>query len=291
MSEFGERVVAGMVAGVIVAGITVVVMLSRATSSRLIRTNVSGRSVPAILGLPVALGALAVAAVRSVLGGEVEARAGAVVAVIVLVTWAGGLVDDLRGDEDERGFSGHLRAAGRGRVTGGIVKVVAGGVAGLIAGLIAAEGWAVVEVALTVALVANLVNLLDRAPGRAAKVWLLGAVPLALWGAEFWIVAAAGMLGAVLVCLPVDLGERAMLGDAGANPLGGVLGLGLAASFDRPGRIVVIVVALLLNLASEKWSFSRAIAATAPLRWLDGLGRRPGAPGIGSSDQNASHER
>lgn len=279
MSEFGERIVAGMAAGVVVAGIGVVMMLGRATSPRLIRTNVAGRSVPAILGLPVALGALAVAFVRWVLGSGAEARAGAAVAVIVLVTWAAGLVDDLRGDEGERGFSGHLRAAVRGRVTGGVLKVVAGGVAGLIAGVIAADGWGVVEVALTVALVANLVNLLDRAPGRAAKVWLLGAVPIALWGAEVWIVAAAGMLGAVLVCLPVDLGERAMLGDAGANPLGGVLGLGLAASFDRPGRIVVIVVAALLNVASERWSFTRAIEATAPLRWLDRLGRRGGQTG------------
>jgi hypothetical protein len=279
MSEFGERVVAGMAGGVIVAGIAVVVMLGRATSPRLIRTNVFGRSVPAILGLPVALGALAVAATRWVLGSGAEARAGAAVAVIVLVTSAGGLVDDLRGEEGERGFSGHLRAAARGRVTGGLVKVVTGGVAGLIAGVIAADGWAVLEVALTVALVANLVNLLDRAPGRAAKAWLLGAVPVALWGAEVWIVAAAGMLGALLVCLPVDLGERAMLGDAGANPLGGVLGLGLAASFDRPGRIVVIVVAALLNVASERWSFSRAIEGTAPLRWLDRLGRSPGPLG------------
>ncbi len=64
-----------------------------------------------------------------------------------------------------------------------------------------------------------------------------------------------------------------MLGDAGANPLGAVLGVGLAASLDEPARLVAIVVLLALNLASEKWSFSKAIEASPPLRWLDGLGR------------------
>jgi hypothetical protein len=38
-------------------------------------------------------------------------------------------------------------------------------------------------------------------------------------------------------------------------------------------------VALLLNLASERWSFSSAIDAVSPLRWLDRLGRRgPSSP-------------
>jgi UDP-GlcNAc:undecaprenyl-phosphate/decaprenyl-phosphate GlcNAc-1-phosphate transferase len=271
MSEFGERVVVGMAVGVIVAAAT---MMVRATPARLMRTNVSGRSIPAILGVPVALGALVVAAAHWIFGSGAEARAGAAVAVIVVISFSAGLFDDLRGEESERGFGGHLRAAAGGRVTGGVVKILGGGLAGLGAGFIAADGWAVLEVALAVALVANFVNLLDRAPGRAAKMWLVVALPLTLWGAELWAVAAAGMLGAVLVCLPVDLGERAMLGDAGSNPMGGVLGLGLAASLDRPGRIAVIVVALMLNIASEKWSFSRAIEAVPGLRWFDSLGRR-----------------
>jgi UDP-GlcNAc:undecaprenyl-phosphate GlcNAc-1-phosphate transferase len=276
MSEFGERVVAGMATGMVAAALAVVA-IARSSPARLMRTNVSGRSIPAILGAPVAVGALVVAAARLILGSGAEARAGAAVAVIVVIAGAAGLYDDLRGDEGERGYTGHLGAAARGRVTGGMVKILAGGVAGVCAGLIVADEWAVIEVAFAVALVANVVNLLDRAPGRAAKVWLLVAIPLTLWGAEVWAVAAAGMLGAVLVCLPVDLGERAMLGDAGANPMGAVLGLGLAISFDRPGRIAVIVIALLLNLASERWSFSRAIDGTPVLRWFDALGRRRAA--------------
>ncbi|MGH2787962.1 MAG: hypothetical protein ACRDJV_08630 [Actinomycetota bacterium] len=279
MSEFGERVVAGTASGALVAALVLMIVLARRVPEQLMRTNVSVRLVPVVLGAPVVVAGVVVALVRLFFGGDVEARFGAALAIAIGVTAIGGLADDLRGSEESSGFAGHLRAAGHGRVTGGLVKIAAGGVAGIVAGLIVADGWAAVEVALAVALWANVVNLFDRAPGRAAKVWLLVAVPVALWGGEAWTLGAAGMLGAVLVCLPVDLGERAMLGDAGSNPLGAVAGLGLAASFDRPGRIAVIVVAVALNLASERWSFSRAIEATPGLRALDRLGRRRDRPG------------
>jgi hypothetical protein len=198
---------------------------------------------------------------------------GVAVSVVVLVmTWAGGW-DDRRGDERPRGFKGHLGAARSARLTGGIVKLVAGGAAGLLAGLLIAEGIAIVEVALLVALTANLINLLDRAPGRAAKVAILIAVPLVGFGEPVWGLAAAGSLGALLGTLGYDLSERAMLGDAGANPLGAVLGLGLAAALDQKGRWIAVVVLLALNLASERWSFSKAIEKTPFLKALDRIGR------------------
>jgi hypothetical protein len=138
-----------------------------------------------------------------------------------------------------------------------------------------ADGWDAIEVGAVVALTANLVNLLDRAPGRAGKVVLAAAVAPALWGPADWTVAAAGLLGAAVAVLGPDLRERAMLGDAGANPLGAVVGLGLATSMQTPGRLVVIAVLLALNAVSERWSFSRAIERTPFLAALDRLGRRP----------------
>ena len=119
-----------------------------------------------------------------------------------------------------------------------------------------------------------MINLLDRAPGRAAKTALLIGVPLGIAGEGAWAAPAAAVFGALLYCLVPDLRERAMLGDAGANPLGAVIGVGLIVSLTEPGRLIAIALLLALNLASEKWSFSRAIEATPPLRWLDGLGRK-----------------
>ena len=145
--------------------------------------------------------------------------------------------------------------------------------AALAAGVLTGAGWYVVEAAALIALSANLLNLLDRAPGRAAKVALLAAIPLVFLGAEQWVTAAGGLLGALVVCLVPDLRERAMLGDAGANPLGAGLGLALALSLDRPGRMIALALLVVVNLASERWSFSRRIQRVAWLRALDELGR------------------
>jgi hypothetical protein len=65
-----------------------------------------------------------------------------------------------------------------------------------------------------------------------------------------------------------------MLGDAGANPLGGALGLGLVLGFAPGVRNIALVVVILANLASEAVSFSAVIDRVAPLRYLDRLGRR-----------------
>jgi len=151
---------------------------------------------------------------------------------------------------------------------------VTGGLAGLGAGALVSSGAMVVVVGASVALGANLLNLTDRAPGRAGKVWLVLVLPLFIWGDAAWVVAASPMAGALLGCLGADLRERAMLGDAGANPLGAVMGLGLAASLPAPGLLIAVAVLLAANLASERWSFSSAIDKRRWLRAVDRLGRK-----------------
>jgi UDP-GlcNAc:undecaprenyl-phosphate GlcNAc-1-phosphate transferase len=199
---------------------------------------------------------------------------GAACGLVLTALWAAGWWDDGRGDERARGFAGHLGAARRLQLTGGLVKLTVGAVAGLAAGVLVAKGPAVIEVGLLVALGANTINLFDRAPGRAGKVALIGLLPLAAFGAARWSVVAAGCVAALVASLPADLSERAMLGDAGVNPVGGVLGLGLALSLPELWRVIAIVLLLALNLASERWSFSRAIAQVGFLSKLDRLGRR-----------------
>ena len=82
------------------------------------------------------------------------------------------------------------------------------------------------------------------------------------------------MLGAALAELPGDLGETRMLGDVGANPLGALLGLRLAANW-APARWAALAVVTALTVASERVSFTQVIARHAPLRALDEWGRRP----------------
>ena len=119
---------------------------------------------------------------------------------------------------------------------------------------------------------ANLVNLLDLRPGRAGKAGALVAAA-GLGGPAGSLVA--GPLGATLATLPADLGEQVMLGDAGANALGALLGLRLASISGRAPRAGLLAVVAALTLASERISFTKVIEATPGLRELDRLGRRP----------------
>jgi hypothetical protein len=118
---------------------------------------------------------------------------------------------------------------------------------------------------------ANLVNLLDLRPGRAAKVCLLAAGAL-LGGTSGALVA--GPLGATAAVLPADLGEQVMLGDCGANSVGALLGLRLAGIPARSARAALLAGIAGLTLVSEKISFTQVIDATPGLRELDRLGRR-----------------
>lgn len=273
---------AALAAGV-VGGLLATMAALRAAPTGLVGTNVNGRQVPVVLGFGVAVGAVAGIFALVAAGSFTESqasdgsidfsRAGIVIG-IVGVMFAAGLYDDRRGDEAARGFRGHLGAARGGALTGGLVKIAAGALAGLIATLPFAGPLHKLEAFLLVPLAANLFNLLDRAPGRAVKVGWLFLVPLLAFGSEQWGLAAAGATGALLAVTPFDVRERGMLGDAGANPLGAIVGLGLALSLPEPWLALSVVVMLTLNALSERASFSTVIDSSAWLRALDRIGRR-----------------
>jgi UDP-N-acetylmuramyl pentapeptide phosphotransferase/UDP-N-acetylglucosamine-1-phosphate transferase len=200
--------------------------------------------------------------------------------VVGTVSGLVGGYDDLAGARPEqardKGLAGHLAALREGRVSAGAVKVAGIGAAAVTAALLTRRsGRGVVDGVLTTGLVAgtaNLVNLLDLRPGRAGKAGVLAAAAT-LRGPAGGLVA--GPLGAALAVLPEDLGERVMLGDSGANALGALLGLRLAAIPGRTPRAALLAGITALTLASEKVSFTRVIEATPGLRELDRLGRRP----------------
>jgi len=189
-----------------------------------------------------------------------------------------GVYDDLAGSGKRRGLRGHLGALANGEVTTGAVKLGGLGVTGAASALLL--GGEPIDVVVNAGLVAggaNLLNLFDLRPGRAIKVATLSAALITAGGGERGARAAAAPLGAALALLPDDLGERAMLGDAGANALGAMLGGAAAVSLPRPARIALLAGIVALTGASEKISFTKVIERTPPLRWLDMLGRRPPA--------------
>jgi hypothetical protein len=64
-----------------------------------------------------------------------------------------------------------------------------------------------------------------------------------------------------------------MLGDSGANALGALLGVSMAARTGPLGRAGVLAALAALTAASEKVSFTQVIQRTPGLRELDALGR------------------
>ena len=72
---------------------------------------------------------------------------------------------------------------------------------------------------------------------------------------------------------PYDLREMAMLGDAGSNALGGLLGLNSVSRFTGRQRWVAIGALAGLTLIGERRSLGRLIERTPFLRDVDAWGR------------------
>jgi UDP-GlcNAc:undecaprenyl-phosphate GlcNAc-1-phosphate transferase len=279
------------------------------------RTNHRGELVTLLEGPAVAVGAItaeilgaAVAARRpgragvartaeSQLHSFSERTAGSHASLAMAVAGGGalgfGVLDDLAGSGQRRGLKGHLGALAHGEVTTGAVKLAGLAVTGLAGGLLL--GGRRSDVVINAGLIAagaNLLNLFDLRPGRAVKVATLSAGLIAAGSAaggpdrSAGLAAVAAPLGAGLALLPEDLAERAMLGDAGANALGAMLGAAAATSLPRGGRVGLLAGIVALTVASEKVSFTKVIEAVPALRRLDMLGRRAGpytAPPTGSA--------
>ena len=197
------------------------------------------------------------------------------VAVAGLGALACGMIDDLRGSAKRRGLRGHLGALRHGEVTTGTIKLGGLAATGLATALL--EGGDPADIVINAGLVAggaNLLNLFDLRPGRAIKAMALGAALIGSWGPDS-LEAVSAPVGAALALLPEDLGEQAMLGDAGANALGAMLGAAAAQTLPKSARAGLLAGIVALTVASEKISFTKVIAASPALNWLDMLGRRP----------------
>ena len=166
------------------------------------------------------------------------------------VVTALGLVDDLWSGP-ERGFRAHLAA----RRTTGVLK------------LLGIPAYALLRTrsfsgSLLVGLGANALNQLDTRPGRALKAYIAAAL----------VVDAP--LGIAVLLLPYDLREMTMLGDAGANALGALLGLNSVDRLTGKGRWLAIGGLAGLTIVGERTSLGRLIERTPGLAQFDSLGRR-----------------
>lgn len=270
----------------LLAGFAAAVALQRSMAAVLqhpvlARENYRGHTLPTAAGFLLVAAVVAVDGARALLGllgvGDAATAPSRLLVLSGVVAFGFlGLLDDLLGDGHDRGLSGHVRAALRGRVTTGFVKLGGGAAVALVlSGTISGDRplRVLVDGAL-IALAANIGNLLDRAPGRTTKWGLVaGAAVVAVAGTSATGIALAVVLGAAAGLLVADLREELMLGDTGANAIGAALGVATVIEAPTAARNATTAVLLALTLLSEVVSFSRIIDACPPLRWFDRLGR------------------
>jgi hypothetical protein len=227
---------------------------------------------------------------------------------LVLLCYFFGWLDDRFGAHGDGGFKGHLKSLRQGRLTTGMLKVLGIGFTALAISFLAsgfgfADGsifrlaafdlfWIVLSTC-AIALSANLINLFDLRPARASKAYILlidqvffiiacsTLVLVTVTGVlSFWDVMSIHfiyllwMLGPIFAIWHFDAGERAMLGDAGANPAGALVGLYAVMGLWILLPVYVLIV-LVLNLLSEKFSFSALIEEMPILKRIDMWGRPP----------------
>lgn len=186
-----------------------------------------------------------------------------------------GFVDDVAGSHEYKGFRGHIKAFFQGTITTGALKAFLGGALSLFVGIYSTGALLNgVVTGITIALCANITNLLDLAPGRALKGFFLSLLLVVLLSSSASFSLVLPLLVTAIVYFPADIREEAMMGDTGSNVLGSVLGFWIATHLSF---FVVIFFAILLfaiNVLGERVSFSEIIQKNRFLHFLDGLGRR-----------------
>ncbi|MBA2374553.1 MAG: hypothetical protein M3494_11465 [Actinomycetota bacterium] len=237
------------------------------------RPNFAGKQIPTAAGVcfsPVILATILLGA-GSLIGVWWD---GTLLAGYVLLAVLVGFYDDVRGGGEARGFKGHLGSLVGGRMTTGMVKIVALVLGALFVGRYfygyTFEG---LYAAFILAGCANLGNLFDVRPGRTMKFVGPPAAAMLFLAPGWAMLAMVGVFGGVLSLFYFDLKARMMLGDAGAAGVGALLGCLVAATGPGLAWWAAGAFVLVLTLVAEFSSISRFIEEVSVLRWLDNLGR------------------
>lgn len=187
-----------------------------------------------------------------------------------------GLIDDLTGEKNIKGYANHLKCIFKGIVTTGFVKALTGIAVSITISLKASGSIAeFIMNVLIISLFANTVNLFDLRPGRAIKVFMSMSFFIVFAGKERLDEALPVILlnVAALFYIGYDLNEKCMLGDTGANVLGVSLGYCSALLLRFEWKLILLLILLMLNVISEKISITALINRNKVLSYLDGLGR------------------
>lgn len=244
----------------------------------LTRENYRGAALPFPGGIAIvaaaAVALVPLAALAQLADADVFRSEAGLVATYALGVALLGLIDDLLAG-NSRGWRGHGATVLGGGFSTGALKAV--GSLGLALFVLGGQGLSNGRYLLAVALLVlttNLFNLLDLRPGRAVKAFVLLGAGLTLGAWDARPLAVLGLFAApVLVAGLYDLRERAMLGDTGANLIGGLAGLWLVLTLGATGQAIALAAVLALTVYGEFRSLSALVERTPLLRQIDSIGR------------------
>lgn len=264
-----------LVIGFLVSYIFTPRVLEMLMAGQLSRANFQGKMIPSAAGI-IFSAALAIVYFLFSLNGRMPMEPYLYLGFLALVTLAG-LVDDVVGNREFRGFAGHFSCLWKeNRLSTGLWKAGLVGVAAfLAAGTIAVSPGDWMISGFLIALAANFFNLLDVRPGRSIKVFFFLTLMILLFLPSY-----AGdtllypLLGIVAAYSIYDIQGQAMMGDAGANVIGLAVGFSLAAGAGIVVKSIILVLLVVLHVLSEFNSFSFWIEKNRMLNYLDQWGRR-----------------
>lgn len=248
-------------------------MLKNNKKKILIKENYRGEMVLVIGGFVLSIGSIAIW-YYFLKAGQINNDIFNRYTFIGLIIAATGLLDDIAGSRQAQGLKGHFSSLLEGKLTTGIIKVIVIVFTALII-VFPADFLSIEEKIIDsgiIILMSNFLNLLDLRPGRSIKVFLIISF-LILKKANNWLYFLPYYLP-MLPYLSYELRGLVMLGDAGANLLGFVLGYNLVNSITSLGAKYIIFLALFfLTVLSERYSYTCIIEKNRFLNWLDNLGR------------------
>ncbi|SMB95032.1 UDP-N-acetylmuramyl pentapeptide phosphotransferase/UDP-N-acetylglucosamine-1-phosphate transferase [Desulfonispora thiosulfatigenes DSM 11270] len=238
-----------------------------------VRANFEGKDIPVGMGLTLFLGIIPSYLLInqfSLNNMDINYLTLFILTVTVLV----GFIDDIIGETKVKGLKGHLKLFfTEGTLTTGALKAFVISLVSLFYSLKVSESFVLFILNLFILiLTTNSFNLLDLRPGRAIKVYLLiAAIILINYPLNQPLLLV--FLFALIAYFPLDLKQRAMLGDTGSNLLGISCGISLILNFNLSIKMVILAFLIILHVYTEKKSLSVLIEKNSVLRFLDNLGR------------------
>lgn len=194
---------------------------------------------------------------------------------LITVTLFAGFIDDLLGNHSIKGLRGHFKVLLKDfKLTTGAFKAITITLACLVFTLSISKNilFLILNVLILI-LTTNSFNLLDLRPGRAIKFFIITSVLLLMLFPFKYHSFLLFSLASIIAYLPLDFKGKIMLGDAGANLLGILIGISIIINFSLIVKIIILMFLVFLHIYAEKRSLSSLIEQISWLRFIDELGR------------------